>query len=239
MNVQRKLRKVFSAEGFRSAFEHGRRALQPVDFAKMYRSLPAKEWGEIYERYLGPDGDESVGNSAKFADAKYWLKVNIERAQDLRLDRAAPLRILDLGCGAGYFLYVCSQFGHDAIGLDLDENPLYRETIAQLGARRVIWRIEPFVPLPEFDGKFDLVASHCVCFQKLERLSEEKWSHWGVPEWTFFLDDMRTRILKPGGRLLLDFNPRPDGSHYPAAVGDYFRSQGARIFRSKVLFSGV
>lgn len=237
MNIQRKLQKVFSAEGFQSAIEHGRRWLQPVDSAKMFRSLPAKEWAEIYERYLGPNRDKSVGDSAKFANAKYWLKVNIERAQDLRLDRAQPLRILDLGCGAGYFLYVCSQWGHEAIGLDLDENQLYRDTIAQLGARRVICRIDPFVPLPDLGAKFDLVASHCVCFQKLERLADGNWTHWGVPEWTFFLNDVRTSILKPGGRLLLDFNPQPDGSHYPAAVRDFFLAQGARIFRSKVLFS--
>jgi hypothetical protein len=38
--------------------------------------------------------------------------------------------------------------------------------------------------------------------------------------------------------LLLDFNPRPDGSSFfTLELRRFFRSQGARIFRSKALLA--
>ena len=89
----------------------------------------------------------------RFSDVDHWLKINIERAQDLWLDRSPPLRILDLGCGPGYFLYVCKQLGHEGVGVDIDEQPLFRETTALLGVRRVIFRIEPQTPLPDLGGE--------------------------------------------------------------------------------------
>jgi len=42
--------------------------------------------------------------------------------------------------------------------------------------------------------------------------------------------------LNENGRLLLDFNPRPDGSSFfTPELREFFLSQGARIFRSKAL----
>lgn len=58
-----------------------------------------------------------------------------------------------------------------------------------------------------------------------------------MAEWKYFLDDLRARFLRPHGRILLDFNPRGGGVFYPADVGDFFRGEGARCFRSKVLLS--
>ena len=62
-----------------------------------------------------------------YEDAAHWIGVHVAHAQDLWLDRTPPLRILDLGCGAGYFLYVCRFFGHEGIGVDTDEEPLFRD----------------------------------------------------------------------------------------------------------------
>jgi hypothetical protein len=42
--------------------------------------------------------------------------------------------------------------------------------------------------------------------------------------------------LNEDGRLLLDFNPRPDcSSFFTPELRQFFLSQGARIFRSKAL----
>ena len=116
MNLTRKLQKMLQPDGLRSALEHVRRWSHPVDCRRMLRALDGTRLAELRARYLDAKDGGGVGNSAKFVDADYWLKVNVERAQDLQLDRSKPLRILDLGCGAGWFLYVCERLGHEAVG---------------------------------------------------------------------------------------------------------------------------
>lgn len=174
----------------------------------------------------------------RFEDARYWVRINLKRVQDLWLDRSPPIRILDLGCGSGFFLYICKYFGHHVVGLDRDTNPMFRATVEFLGVPRVAADIEPAVPLPDLGQRFDLVTAYRICFQRIgQQQSDGNWKEWGPTEWDFFLNDIRTRILLPGGRILLDFNPRSDGSYFDADVRACFERQGARFFRSKVLFA--
>jgi SAM-dependent methyltransferase len=174
-----------------------------------------------------------------YEDAAHWVGVHVAHAQDLWLDRTPPVHILDLGCGAGYFLYVCRFFGHEGLGLDTDEEPLFRGTTEFLNVRRVVSRIYPQVPLPNLGEKFDLITAHRVCFHRIARTGSGKWSEWRPADWKFFINDIRTRFLKPGGRLLLDFNPRPDhSSFFTKKLRACFLSEGARIFRSKALLAG-
>ncbi len=174
----------------------------------------------------------------RFANARRLLKENIERAQDLWLDQAPPLRILDLGCGPNYFLFVCRALGHDGVSVDIDEQPLFRETTEMLGIPRVIHRIEAGVPLPDLGGRFDLVTAHRICFYKMERGTGGKWIEWTPDDWRFFIHDVRSRLLNPEGRLLLDFNPRPgEGRYMTPEVRDTLRDAGAVIVRSKALLA--
>jgi SAM-dependent methyltransferase len=173
-----------------------------------------------------------------YEDAAFWVGVNVERAQDLWLDGGPPLRILDLGCGAGYFLYVCRFFGHEGLGLDTDEEPLFRGTTALLNVRRVNSRIQPRVPLPDLGQKFDLVTGHRICFHRIARNENGEWVEWTPADWEFFINDIRTRFLNPNGRLLLEFHPRREGSSFfTPELRACFLSQGARIFRSKALLA--
>lgn len=235
MNLTRKIQKAFSADSLRSIYEHARRKLRPVDTRPLFARLDRQAWNALQRRSAGESSSEDTRNSDKFADADYWIKVNVERAQDLGLDRSKPLRILDLGCGAGYFLFVSRWMGHEVLGLDVDDVPLYRETTRLLGVPRIIARIEPRTPLPELEGRFDLITAHCICFQKIRPLEGEEWVQWGAEEWRFFIDDVRSRLLTPTGRLLLDFNPRRNAHFYPPDVENLFHEEGAEIFRSKVL----
>lgn len=166
MNLTRKVQKLLSVEGWESSVEHVRRWAHPVDTRQMRRETEGPAWDELRRRYRQPAANGAkLRDSVKWVDSAYWINVNVERAQDLELNRRPPGRILDLGCGAGYFLFVCQHLGHGAVGLDIDEDPLFRETTALLDVHRVIGRIEPGQPLPGIDGTFDLITSHCVCFQ--------------------------------------------------------------------------
>ena len=233
VKLSRKLKKLFSADLVASVREHAGRWLHPVDTKRILGGLDQTEFIKLRERFPYRPGSPKIN---RFEDAAYWIGLNVERAQDLWLDRTRPLRILDLGCGAGYFLYVCKYFGHEVFGLDTDEEPLFRATTALLNVPRVIARIEPQTSLPDLGQKFDLVTAHRICFHRIGRMRDGDFREWTTADWEFFITDIRGRFLNKNGRLLLDFNPRPDSeSFFSAELRTFFLSRGARIFRSKAL----
>jgi SAM-dependent methyltransferase len=183
---------------------------------------------EIQKRYA-----DSNDRYAKYANVEHWLKINLPRVRELKLDRSAPKRILDLGCGAGFFLFLAKQFGHRAIGVDVDLYPISNELIELFGVERVTHRIRGFEPLPDFGSKFDLITAFSSAFGR----SEDESRGWTVDEWRFFLDDV-DRHRAPGGEILLEINSGKDKRYYPAAVRDFFLERGARVGRERVWFPG-
>jgi SAM-dependent methyltransferase len=233
MRFSRKLQKLFSRDALASASEHFRRLAHPVNKRRILDDIDWVQFRDLRHKYPYQPGSPQIN---RFEDIVYWVNINVERAQDLWLDRAQPLRILDLGSGAGYFLYVCKHFGHDVLGFDTDSEPLFGATTELLGVQRVIGRIERQTPLPDFGRKFDLVTAHRICFQRIGKVRDGV--EWSPADWEFFINDSRSRFLEPNGRLLLDFNPRPDGSSFfTPELRKFFLSQGARIFRSKALLA--
>ena len=159
------------------------------------------------------------------------MEANLQRIRDLELDIGRRRRVLDIGSGSGYFLYICKLLGHDAVGLDVDDMPMFNQTIALLGVNRVVWRIQKFVPLPDLGKKFDLITAHMICFNnhKVPGL-------WGVPEWDFFLDDV-SRFLAPGGRIWFELNREFDGTCYTPELKEFFEKRGAQVHQSPHLSS--
>ncbi len=235
MRLSHKIRKLFSAEVLQSLWEHSLRLTHPVSAKKILATVDREKLSDLREKYPFRPGSPQIN---RFEDADYWVAVNVERAQDLWLDRSPPLRILDLGCGAGFFLYICRLFGHQALGLDTDDEPLFRGTTELLKVQRIIARIDRRVPLPDLGQRFDLVTAHRICFHRIRRVENSEPNEWSTDDWKFFIDDIRTRFLQPNGRLLLDFNPRRDGSSFfTPELRAFFLAQGARIFRSKALLA--
>lgn len=233
MNFSHKLRKLFSGDALDSLREHADRWRHPVNAQRILATIDRNAFATLRKRYPYKETSPRIN---RFEDAEYWVGINVERAQDLWLDRAGPLRILDLGCGAGYFLYVSQFFGHETLGLDTDNEPLYGATTELLKVKRFIFRIEPSVPLPALGQRFDLVTAHRVCFHRLRRSPEGQPREWTLAQWAFFIKDVRENLLLPNGRLLLDFNPRADGSSFfTRELRAFFLTQGARLFRSKAL----
>jgi SAM-dependent methyltransferase len=234
VRFSRKIDKLFSIELFQSFWEHLCRGTHPISARKILATIDREKLVALAERYPPRAGARKIN---AYEDAVYWVGVNVRRVQDLWLDRTPPLRILDLGSGPGYFLYICRLFGHEGLGLDTDENPLFRGTTELFNVPRVIARISPQTPLPEIGKKFDLVTAHRVCFHRLQRQPNGEWREWTTADWRFFIRDVRTRFLNPNGRIFLEFNPRPDGSSFfTPELRACFLDEGARIFRSKTLF---
>jgi SAM-dependent methyltransferase len=231
MRFSRKLSKLFSPDLFASAYEHLSRLTHPVNKRRILDDIDWLRFRDLRHKYPYRPGSPQIN---RFEDVVYWIDINVERAQDLWLDRAPPLRILDIGSGAGYFLYVCKHFGHDVLGFDTDNEPLFRATVELLNVPRIIGQVDRQTPLPNLGGKFDLVTAHRICFHRIGKVRERV--EWSTADWEFFINDVRTNLLNEPGRLLLDFNPRPDGSSFfTFELREFFLSQGARIFRSKAL----
>jgi SAM-dependent methyltransferase len=170
----------------------------------------------------------------KYLDLDRWIGINIRRIRQIELDLSRPKRILDLGCGAGYFLYIAQLLGHSGLGLDMDRLSMFREITRLLGVRRVVQRIEAFRPLPDFGQKFDLITAFMICFNnhKMPDL-------WKLLEWEFFLDDL-AKHLTPRGRVWLELNEEYDGTFYTPELKEFFEKRGARIKEHKIIFnSGI
>ena len=239
MRFSEKMAKIASGRAFRSAGQHLRHWLLdwrlPVKLEPeaIIATMDRAKFQEMYDRW-GVD-DPACEDWPKYLDLPRWIDINIRRIRDTGLDLASRKRVLDIGCGAGYFAYIAQLLGHDVLGLDIERLPMFNESTKLLGVPRVIWRIEAFQPLPDLGKKFDLISAFLVCFN-----NHKQPDLWGVPEWEFFLDDLAAHQLSPRGRLWLELNLEYDGTFYTPELRDYFESRGAKIDNQKVVFnSGV
>ncbi|MGH8093096.1 MAG: class I SAM-dependent methyltransferase [Chthoniobacterales bacterium] len=232
MRLSHKVGKIRSGQAFESAQRHIRRKLLDwqrgirLDPEGLIKAIDADQFEAIRKRYV----TNNPGNAwLKYLDLQTWMAINLRRVRDLELDRGSSRRILDLGCGAGYFLFISQCLGHEVVGLDIDEAPMFGELIAMLGLRRVIWRVQPFVPLPKLGEKFDLITAFMICFN-----GHKSPNLWGTNEWQFFLDDLETQ-LTPRGRICLGFNREEDGNFYSEELRQFFESREAKIHSDSVI----
>jgi SAM-dependent methyltransferase len=224
---------MLTGDAYASARRHVKqlllgRAPLSFDVARITKTVDRERFRQIYQRHAVEDPGDAW---PKYLDLERWMEINVGRVRDLGLDLGGRKRVLDIGCGTGYFIYICKYLGHDVLGLDLDEEPGFTEMVDLLGLQRKIWRIEAFQPLPDLGPKFDVIAAHMICFNghKSDKL-------WQIPEWEFFLDDL-SRHLEPRGQICLELNREYDGSLYTPELKEYFEARGAEIHTQRVLFN--
>jgi SAM-dependent methyltransferase len=224
---QRIIENVADPAAYRRRWRKARRLLWPLRVKPLLANLDQRRLREIQSRYAASDEPY-----AKYANVNRFWRENRRRVQDLRLHRCSGKRILDLGCGGGFFLYLLKQLGHDVLGLDVDKFPLFRELVDLLDVPRVVWRIEAFKPLPDLGEKFDYITAFATSFNRLGGNESE----WGAPEWEFLLTDLHLR-LKPGGRLFFTLNRRHGQTDYfTAGLREFFLSRGALLERERISF---
>ncbi|MDR0827910.1 MAG: class I SAM-dependent methyltransferase [Desulfovibrio sp.] len=142
---------------------------------------------------------------SKYLDIRRYIPINLRRLYSLGLHKCNGLSILDIGAGAGFFLYLCQLHGHNVLGLDAMEDEYYRRMHSTFGVHCLPQMILPGVPLPDFDRKFDLVVAFAVCFHQTAQ------GLWSESDWRFFLTDLLQRHIVPGGRIYLLLNDAPPG----------------------------
>src|SRR5215472_14096909 len=127
MKLSRKFGKLLSGEGYRRAWRRAQRSVFRLPFGPVLARVDQNRLRQIQKRYDG----------SKYANVDKWLRVNRERVQDLRLHRCRPQRVLDLGCGGGYFLFILKRFNHSVLGLDVDRSKLFSELLEVFDVSRV------------------------------------------------------------------------------------------------------
>lgn len=215
----------------RKVKQHGSRTLTDLA-ADVEKSMDSDKlrrlWQEVSEEY-----DRNPASAAKYAMPLEWLLLNTLRAGKLGLHTSSGLRIMDIGCGPGYFMAVTRALGHQTEGVDAPESyltPVERRVYGSLidmlgcGPYKSPLLIERLVPLPFPEARYDLITAFWICFNRHRQADE-----WGMEEWQYFVDDAVVR-LRPGGRLFLDLNENPERygelRFYDRATLTYFRSVG-------------
>jgi SAM-dependent methyltransferase len=189
---------------------------------RAHAAIDRDRFAAIAERYgTTPTGIE---RREKYLGLDYWLEVNVRRAERLGLHIGPPRRVLDLGCGCGYFLLVCRLAGHEVLGVDRAERrSLFTEMRDLLGVPWAPHAITVGEPLPAL-GRFDVVTAHMVTFN-----GHRAPNLWGPAEWSWLLGEL------DAPRVYLELNREPDGTVYPPGLRAYFESLGAVIDEHRVL----
>lgn len=200
------------------------------EFDKIKQEIDIESIGALYKQYYEQHLQDPEC-AAKYPDIDFWLRLNIVRAVNLGLHKHPKKRILDLGCGSGYFLRVARHFGHDAIGIDVPDEyltPIERDVFARmlhaLRVKREIFVIRPGEQFRRDLGSFDLITSFLVCFNNHKTEAE-----WGGKEWNYFFNDIAS-ILNPGGEVFLNLNRNEkrygSRAYYDEVLERYFKSLG-------------
>ena len=232
MRLRHKIQKLVDGRSLASARKHTLRVFRanrfPLETKRVIETIDPAGFEQIRRRYAAADPG---ADWPKYLDLDRWIGVNIRRIRQLELDLARPKRILDLGCGAGYFLYIAQLLGHSGVGLDMDRLTMFGEITRLLGVRRVVQQIEAFRPLPNFGQKFDVITAFMICFNnhKMPGL-------WGVREWEFFLADLG-KYLRPRGQIWLELNQEYDETFYTPELKEFFHKRGAKIDEHKIIFN--
>ena len=226
MKLSRKILKFTKPLTYRRGLRRAQRSIFRVPLGPMLAKIDETRVREIQQRYAN-----STAGYAKYANIEPWLRLNRERVQDLKLHRSEPKRVLDLGCGGGFFLFIARNLGHSVLGLDIEHVALFTELLELFRVPRRVWRINAFEPLPDLGQKFDWITAFSTNFYLYHPTKER----WGTAEWDFFLGDLRQH-LAPGGKVFFGLNPLYGGDYYTPELHDLFISRGADVERERILF---
>lgn len=210
--------KFFSLIQFISIFYHRKilinslaSILEPI-IEKFYQNNPVD---------LGP---------SKYLDLPPWILENLGRVYRLDINKRENLKILDISTGCGYFPYISNYFGNNAEGTDLIDCELYNELINILEIRRQECAIKAFTKL-DIIGKFDLVTSFMICFN-----NHQSKDLWHIKEWDYFLDNIISDHLNPGGEIFFSFNAENVKEPIDTELLDFFKSRNAVVLDNTVHF---
>lgn len=173
-------------------------------FSATVDRINSKEYGELQAKWRDRLENFDPKFIYKYFDVCFWIMDKIERAKRLNLFDRPPLRILDLGTGAGHFPAVCAALGHEVVGLDI-EVPLYTDLARLMKVDRRIFRLSPRQPLPDL-GRFDVITGVAVSFDSLGRDGKSVRRYWTLEDWAYLIRRLSEDNSRYPGRLYFELN---------------------------------
>jgi SAM-dependent methyltransferase len=164
----------------------------------------------------------------KYADLPFWIARNVALAQRLGLDNAPPMRLLDIGMGAGHFAAVAQGLGHQVTGTDIAV-PLYDDIAAALSLDRRILPVVRGAVHPNVGGPFDRVAIIWQVFDYIRTFGDGLREYWPLADWQTLIGDLAKNHVHPNGLIHLELNPHIQGndSFYDQDLLDFCAEHGA------------
>lgn len=120
-----------------------------------------------------------------------WSHALLEKIAPLARQKNTTVRVLDLGCGPGFFEIILSQYGFYVDAIDSSQAMLAQasENVAQSGNPELVnFHLGDVTELPFADATYDVVLSRNVTWLMRDPIK-------AYAEWH--------RALKPGGKLLI------------------------------------
>src|SRR2546430_3002364 len=133
MKLARKILKFTKPLTYRRGLRRAQRSIFRVPLRPMLAKIDETRAREIQQRYAN-----STAGYAKYANIEPWLRLNRERVQDLKLHRSMPKRVLDLGCGGGFFLFILRTLGHSVLGIEVERVVLFPALLELFPVPRVV-----------------------------------------------------------------------------------------------------
>jgi SAM-dependent methyltransferase len=163
----------------------------------------------------------------KYLDHEYWLRGAHRRAERAGLLGGPRRRVLDLGCGAGWFAAYLKTLGHEVVGLDVPgRSQLFRRMCEMLEVPVIEKTIRPFEKLDGIGTFWNHITAFQVCFN-----SHRNPPIWRAPEWSFFCDDVRPRTEV----LYLELNREAMGDTIDADMAAAFELRGGHVLGHRVM----
>src|SRR5437879_13268049 len=119
MKLSRKILKFTEPLMYRRGWRRAQRSIFRVPLGPMVAKIDHDRAREIQQRYAN-----STAGYAKYANIEPWLRLNRERVQDLNLQRSAPKRGVELGCGGGFFVFILHTLVQCGVGFGLERDVL-------------------------------------------------------------------------------------------------------------------
>lgn len=165
-------------------------SLAAIPFEKeseMLKSKVTSYWTKRAESFA-----EAKHSEAHSYKSDLWRQEICRNISESGFETDQQLKILDIGCGAGFFEMILAPLGHEITGIDLTPDMI--EQARQITARHNVSGAEFLImdaENPEFDDSvFDVVISRNLTWTLPH--PEEAYKEWH-------------RVLKPGG-ILLNFD---------------------------------
>ena len=126
MKLSHKIAKLGSPLTYRRAVRRIRRRVFPIRTTTLLEKIDQERLRALQEQYglWSPTASTGWPDYAKYLDLPAFLPLNIRRVQDLNLQSGPPLDILDIGCGAGYFLFMVSLLRGYVFGRSRGSRPI-------------------------------------------------------------------------------------------------------------------